>query len=255
MGFLPPSYEPPTSGNYAKLQAGENRFRILGPALVGNMFWSVGIDGKRKPVRRRDGVAIHENELGLDSTGKPERIRHFWAIPVWSRASKQVQILEITQSTLQSGIYALCQSDDWGDPTGYDIIIHKSGTGMDTEYKVLPGRAAPTEPDILNAYHDANLNMQALYEGGDPFAGGGHGGKQGGQAPANAGMTLDQAIAAVAKVAMSKDELIAHLKANGKQGWNSESCTPIVQALIRERGVSAPSEGPHKPVSDDEIPF
>lgn len=169
MSFLPQSYEPPQTGNYMRLQTGDNRFRTLGPAIVGNMYW-VTENGAKRPVRHRTDEPIDPLELPVDQAGKRERIQHFWAFPVWNRASNQVQILELTQSTIQGPIRTLAESSDWGDPTDYDIIVTKKGSGMDTEYNVIPAPKTPTPAEAVAEYQRINPNLDALFTGGDPFA-------------------------------------------------------------------------------------
>lgn len=172
MTFLPNDYAPPQTGNYMRLQQGENRFRILSNAITGTEFWSTDDQGGRTPNRRRPGVAVDSRELGVDKHGKPERAKHFWAFAVWNNVAKSVQILQITQKTIQDGIIALSQSEDWGDPiNAYDILVTKTGSGLDTEYTVMPGKPAPTDQAILDEYATAGINLEALYDNGDPFDG------------------------------------------------------------------------------------
>ena len=170
MSFLPADYEAPQGGNYMRLQTGDNRIRILGSAVVGNEFWTTDADGNRRPVRRRMHETIDADELGTDQHGKRERPKHFWAFPVWNVSGKQVQILEITQRSIQDGIMSLNESDDWGDPTGYDIVIRKSGSGLDTTYSIMPGKASPIAADAAKELKRLNIDMDALFDGGDPFA-------------------------------------------------------------------------------------
>ncbi len=172
MGFLPENYEAPT-GNYMKLLLGKNKIRILSAAIVGNVFWIS--DGQaRKPVRRRVSERIDPAELGIDSrSGEREKARHFWAFACWNYAASAVQILEITQGSIRDSIQALCADEDWGaDVLGYDIAITKSGSGLDTAYTVTPSNKSPTAPPILAAYRAMTINLEALFAGGDPFAGG-----------------------------------------------------------------------------------
>lgn len=254
MGFLPSNYEAPQGGNYMKLQIGENRFRVLGPAVVGNLFWTTDGEGGRKPVRRRMGEAIHDDELGMDAHGKPERVRHFWAFPVWNVTAKQVQILEVTQRTIQESILSLNESQDWGDPTGYDIIIRKSGSGLDTEYNVLPGKAEPTPTEAQREYLKANIDMDALFRGGDPF-GAGDGNTTNGDGPKTIGFA--EAVAECKAVGISEDDLKEHLKAKGITKQRTVEFTSAVEALIAAHAAvaAAVGEGDHQAIDSDEIPF
>jgi len=159
MGFLPEGYKPePKSSNYLKLQDGDNSIRILGDSVVGWVDW---ID--KKPQR----TSIQAPKpLPYDSE-KP--VKEFWAFPVWNYKEEKVQILEITQSTIQDAIYNLDCSEDWGTPTGYDLTIKRSGKELDTKYLVTPKPPKQVAEVISNAYMATLLNLEKLFTGEDPF--------------------------------------------------------------------------------------
>jgi hypothetical protein len=268
MGFLPQNYEPPQSGNYMKLVLGDNRFRVLGPAIVGNMFWTTDNSGGRKPVRRRPHEKIEPHELGVDKEGKPERAKHFWAMPVWNCSSKQVQILELTQATVREAIAALYNSEDWGDPTGYDIIIKKAGSGLDTEYSVIPGKQSPVAKDIAAEFARLAPDMEALYEGGDPLAGKSTPARPapapqrspvtpalGVAAPVMAGgMTWEDSVTAVLEAGLADADWRAHVKALGLTKWNALAGTKLVQDYIVSK-IPKSGSGSGGPLGEEEIPF
>jgi hypothetical protein len=62
------------------------------------------------------------------------------------------------------------QNPDWGDPREYDITITRKGSDLDTEHTVLPGKQTPVNPVTKTMFDKAKINLDALYEGGDPFA-------------------------------------------------------------------------------------
>jgi hypothetical protein len=170
MGFLPDNYEAPATGNYMRLDQGDNKIRIMGPAIVGNEFWTSESDGSRKPIRRRIGEKIDDYELGVDQHGKREKVKHFWAMPVWDYKTNSIQILELTQRTVMNAIEALYRDTDWGDPSKYDLKISKSGSGLDTEYRVTPLPKSPQPQAACEEMATVAPNLQALFDGGDPFA-------------------------------------------------------------------------------------
>lgn len=285
MGFLPDTYEPPQSGNYMKLQIGENRIRVLGSAIVGNEFWVTENDGGRRPVRRRMHEVIEAHELGVDQHGSKERPKHFWAFPVWNYKVNQVQVLEITQRGIQESIRALDEAQDWGDPKGYDILIRKSGSGLDTNYQVMPGRQSDIPTDAMREYLRLNVDMEALYEGGDPFASDGPAtGTTNGQSqpPAdNPKETTTATIQSVEEKTIPSSGRIAWIvrtdqgefgttaEEKGKQagrlvgaamkitweptdkgGKRIVSWDPAVEPVVAGVG-----EGPHEAIDEDDIPF
>lgn len=175
MSFLPDTYDKPpqTGGNYMKLQDGDNRIRAMSPAILGHVFWSTDKAGNRKPVRRRMDDEIDKDELGTDQHGQREKVKHFWAFVVWNYAEQALQILEITQRTIQDAIFDLDRSCEWGDAREYDLVIKKSGKSLDTSYAVTPCKPTPT-PEVAVAEHEEKRpNLEALFSGGDPFDGSG----------------------------------------------------------------------------------
>lgn len=162
-GFLPSAYEvPQAGGHYMKLKQGDNTFRILGSALLGYLDWK-----DNKPVRYP--YTPEKRPRPFD----PKRsVKHFWAFPVWNYKENAVQILEITQSSIQIALYALAHDEAWGNPTGYDICIKKQGEGLDTEYNTIARPPKPVAPEIQQAYTNMKINLDQLLTGGDPFGDG-----------------------------------------------------------------------------------
>lgn len=155
--FLPAGYAAPTSSGYMKFQNGENRFRILDKPIVGWLDWE-----NKKPLR----FAYDNKPAPIDPT-KP--VKHFWAFVVWNVKEAKVQVLEITQKSIQNAITNLSQDSDWGSPFGYDIKVTKSGSGMDTEYTVNPAPKSPISEEVKNEFKATKINLQALFSGGNPF--------------------------------------------------------------------------------------
>lgn len=160
-GFLPPNYEAPEpETNYLKLKDETTTFRILSSAVVGWMYWNT----ENKPVRSRTAFEETPKDIRYKD-GKPERIKHFWAFVVYDYKTKKAKIMELTQSTIKDPIEALVRNAKWGKPTGYDITITRKGEGLDTEYSVIP--EPHSESPMLNV---PPIDLQVLFEGGDPFA-------------------------------------------------------------------------------------
>jgi hypothetical protein len=154
-----------------KLQSGENRFRILGPAIDGSLFWQDDGKGGRHPVRRRRDEPIEDSELGVNSQGQREQARSFLAFPVWNYKTGCVQVLELTQITILGSLEGLALNEDWGDPINkYDIAITKTGTDKNsTKYTVTPFPPKPTPQAILDEFASKNCNLDAMFDGGYPF--------------------------------------------------------------------------------------
>ena len=159
--FLPLGYElPVTGGNYMKLEKGDNLFRVLSSAIVGYEYWNV----ENKPVRAKKIPEAIPLDMQKDSNWK-----HFWAFVVWNYKAQKIQILEITQSTIQGAITNLVEDVDWGSPKGYDLKITATGDGLERVYTISPKPHSLLKPEIDSVYANTPINLEALFVGGDPF--------------------------------------------------------------------------------------
>lgn len=167
MDFLPKDYTAPSStGNYMKFKDGENTFRILSSAITGFEYWTLD----NKPVRLTEKPDKTPSDIKLDKDGKPTKIRHFWAFVVYNENEKAIQILEVTQSSIQEGIKALVDNKKWGNPTKYDITVSRSGEGLETEYQVIPNPHSDVDKEVTDEFKVKNVRLEALFDGADPFA-------------------------------------------------------------------------------------
>lgn len=174
--FLPEGYQIPSTSQYMKFENGVNTFRILDKPIMGMEFWVTKTDDKgvtkRYPERRRMGETIKMTELEINpESGKIDSPQHFWAMPVWNYKNKSVQILEIKQKTVLEAIKSYIDNPKWGSPTEYDITVSKSGEKLTTKYLVDHDPKEPIDKEIIKQYKDLGINLNALYEGKDPFEG------------------------------------------------------------------------------------
>jgi len=164
MSFFPEGYEQPkSSSKYLKLVDGENLIRILSAPIMGWLDWKEDSAGKKTPVRTPYSTPKPEP---IDST-KP--IKHFWAFVIWDYKDSTIKIWEVTQSTIQEVLYNLDRDVDWGEPTNYDISIKRSGEKLETKYITQAKPPKPVSSSILDAYKEANPNLEELFSNGDPF--------------------------------------------------------------------------------------
>lgn len=162
---LPDNYSvPQKAGNYMKFIDGENKFRILTPAILGWETWQDLPDGSRKPIRTPMDVPFT-----TDVVDNPEEIKHFMAFVVWNYKEEKVQILQITQKGIQKSLRALEKSEDWGSLMDYDILVTKEGQKLETEYHVNPVPPKPLSKEIKDALSEKVIDLNALFKGDDPF--------------------------------------------------------------------------------------
>jgi len=88
---------------------------------------------------------------------------------VWNYADSALQIMELTQAGLKEKIIELAKDEDWGDPRKYDISIIRNGEGIETSYVLTPKPHKKRSDEINEAVAGMKVNLNALYEGGDPF--------------------------------------------------------------------------------------
>lgn len=156
--FLPEGYETPQSGgNFMKLQDGENKIRILSRPIVGWLDWKDKTP-YRFPMKQKPEKPMDKNP-----------IKHFWAFIVWNYNDQAVQILEITQQSIQAAIANLSKDEDWGAPFEYDIKITKKGKDLETKYTVTPIPKKPIADNIKQAALDKPCYLDALFSGSDPW--------------------------------------------------------------------------------------
>ncbi len=171
MTFLPKGYEvPKNSGDYMKLkEEGTYKLRILSDAKTGYEYWST----EGKPVRSPAPFEDRPKDIRPEQDGTPGKIKHFWAFAVWNYKEERVQILELTQSTIQTAINDLYIINEWGDPKGYDLVITRKKEEGFVKYQVQPLPHKPVAGNITAAYEAKPVNLNALFDGGNPFEEGG----------------------------------------------------------------------------------
>lgn len=144
--FLPKDYEfKEASSDFYKLEDGDNKFRILTPAVVGVEGWK-----DNKPFRRGGSNAtIEEDEVDIDQKyGKP-KINSFWAFMVWSYRDNKPMLFQINQKTIQKAILKFSSNEDWGSPVNtYDLTVTREDNGGRISYSVAPSPAKALKADI-----------------------------------------------------------------------------------------------------------
>lgn len=169
---MPPGYSVPKAPSpYMKWQEGNNKFRVLSDQMITGYEWWTNAN---KPVRSRTFPTQEPLDIKVDpSKGWQSSVKHFWAFVVWNYETKAVEILEITQSSIQNALESLFNEEQWGHPNGYDITVKRDGKGMDTEYAVLPNPHKPMTAEQKTALENKPVQLEALFDGGNPFGGSG----------------------------------------------------------------------------------
>ena len=168
--FLPKGYEPPaqSGGRYLKItKNSEARVRIVSPSpILGWEYWTD--DNKPRRLRERPNTQPADVRTGDD--GNPEKLRHFWAMAVFDYADSVVKVWEVTQATIQRTIADLAGDEDWGHPAGYDLKIKRDDQTGRTTYAVAPVPHKPLSAEAKRIVAETSVNLDALFNGDDPFA-------------------------------------------------------------------------------------
>lgn len=169
--------------NPAKIASGTStRFALLSDEpLEYYEVWAEGPDGKAKPFRfaqepTPDDIAVelgsYTRRLNREGTG-PEAVKFAIALPIYSFDAEQVQILSLTQKSIIRELDGISQTEDYDDLTATDFTLGKEGSGLNTEYKLLPvPRKKGAEAVIAAAWEEAKasgFDITRLMTGGNPF--------------------------------------------------------------------------------------
>ena len=154
-----------------ELEEGVNTFRVLSSAIVGYEWWVDNGQEGRKPIRVRTADEVPEDVK--NAAEKRAQAKHFWAFPVYNYHTKSIQVLEIKQQTIMRALEAFVKNPKWGNPQGYDLVIEKVKMGSkdwDVEYNVIPEPPTKLDAGIVELAKMVPVRLEALYDGGDPFA-------------------------------------------------------------------------------------
>lgn len=168
--FLPEGTSIPAGeSKYMRFSEPENKFRVLGSAIVGFELWVKG-----KPVRKKDKESFNSDEL-LNAdinkfTGKKKTPQYFWAFPVYNYQTEKIEILEVTQVTIMRGIQDYLDDPDYGNPKDYDLNVIRDESGEKVEYRVKAKPPKTLDAGLVKTYQDMKIDLKAIFKGDDPFA-------------------------------------------------------------------------------------
>ena len=164
LSTIPDDFEPISgASNYLKLTQGKHRVRILSEAIAGYSWWIDTPEGGRKPQRiKMDGRPPVEYA---------ESVKKFLAFVVYNYELSKIQVWEVNQTSIQTELKALEKDSDWENLMDFDIEIERTGTDKNTtRYRVTPKPKSDLPAEVIDLVASKALpDLQALYEGADPF--------------------------------------------------------------------------------------
>lgn len=169
--------------NPSKISAGSSvRFALLSDEPL-EMYeaWGEGPDGKAKPFRfasepTPDDITMamgdYTRRLNREGTGF-EPVKFAIALPVYNYEAAEVQVLSLTQKSIIRELDSISQTEDYADITAVDFTLGKEGSGLNTEYKLLPcPRKKGADAAIETAWSEAKaagFDLERMMTGGNPF--------------------------------------------------------------------------------------
>lgn len=161
---IPSDFEPQSlASNFLKLTPGKHRIRVLSGAVAGYEWWEDTPEGGRKPKR-----------IPLD--GRPpveyaETVRKFLAFPIYNYELSKIQVMEITQASIQKELKALEKDPDWANLVDFDLEIERTGNDKNTtRYRITPKPKSEMSKEVQKAAEAGLPVLDALFKGQDPFS-------------------------------------------------------------------------------------
>lgn len=230
--------------SFFKKEAGDYKFRILGPPIGGWIDWKtemVEVEDKEtgKLVTKEKKTPIRTTPDNKRPPINPKvEPKKFWSYPIWNYQTARVEIWEIQQISINDRIEALAKDQDFGIPTAYDIKVTKiikplPGDKKKVEYVVNALFPKELPNDIVQAIKATPYRLEALYEGKDPF-------KDLEKMPSEEAEVVETSASPVTNDNISEEEIIADidgLRAKlTKDGINDANLKSFLESYATDTG-------------------
>jgi hypothetical protein len=154
--------DPKKPSKYLKLSEGTHLLHFLTePKDVVSYFVQFvdGNDGKKQKICTPD----------LGDGNQPADTKRTWAFKVWNYDIEEIQILEVSQRSIQDYLHSIATGKIRKDWTKYPIQITRKGEKMETVYTCMAGDNQAITLEIEKAMANTFVNLQAMATGQDPF--------------------------------------------------------------------------------------
>lgn len=159
-----------SSGRYVNVskleEKKEHRFRFFGTGITGFEAWTT--DNKPVRFRRKPDADDLPANIRKEENGSPN-VRRFLASLVYDYAADDFKVIQMNQRTLITSLCNYIKDPEYGNPVNYDIKITRKGSGLSTEYTLVPSPPKDPSASVVNQYEDLYCNLEALFDGKDPF--------------------------------------------------------------------------------------
>lgn len=151
-----------SEGAYLKFEEGDNRFRIVSPVIAGYEGWNRSADTPKVFRQETKFTGSQTKEHGFED-GKQKQ---FFGFIAWDYRGERWTTVSISQASLRKGLHSYFTDAEYGDPSKYDIVVKRSGSGIGTEYQVM---AKPPKKFVAADPSDLEYKLEELFIGGDPL--------------------------------------------------------------------------------------
>lgn len=155
--------------NVGKLKDGEpTRLRFVGEGITGYEAWTE----QKKPIRWESLPEVLPEIVRPDDNGD-RKAKFFICGIVWDYENEMFRVMQFTQKSLLDGVSKYASDEDYGDPTNYDVMITRTGSGIDTKYDYLAKPPAPFSeraPEAAKQFKTLGWNLNLLFEGKHPWS-------------------------------------------------------------------------------------
>lgn len=152
--------------NISKIPDGQQvRIRFFGEGLTGFVAWTTD----KKPIRWEMLPDVLPESVRPNDDGS-RTAKFFLAGICYDYEAKLFRVVEITQKSIIGDIQKYAADEDFGDAEGYDIVIQRTGNGLDTKYDTLAKPPKPTPAALKEAFAELNWDLSNLYAGRHPWA-------------------------------------------------------------------------------------
>lgn len=143
---------------FFELEEGQNMFRIVSPFAWGYKYnFKNNEEGKEKgyPFYRTNDPEVEKNRSKLQLT---------CCMVVYDYKAKELKVFNVHQKNILNAIRGYAEKETFGDPTGYDLTITKTGSGKATKYpSVVADPPAEASEEVKEAVSKVVINMEQVY--------------------------------------------------------------------------------------------
>ncbi len=147
------------SSGFYELEEGQNEFRIVSDFAWGYKYnFKHNAEGAEKdyPFYKSDDPAVEANRSKLQLT---------CAMVVFDYKTKELKPFNIHQKNILNAIREYVNNPKYGEPTGYDIVITKKGSGKETRYpSIIANPPEEAGKEVKEALEKVTIDVEKAFE-------------------------------------------------------------------------------------------